>query len=520
MGIVQAANITVCNDGCDYSSITTSVNDAKPGDTIEVLGGTYRENINVTKPLILQGLSNANGMPVVEAGQNGSAIILSADGIIVKGFEVRKAVGHLIRGWAGITVKSNNNTISGNIAIDNDNGIYIQSKNNIVIGNNLTRNQYGIMLKSSQNNIINDNNISNNIHGIDLVSAIRNKLTGNSVLDNDYGILLDSSTQNILKDNIMSGNTNNFGAEGLNFIDKSNFVDGKPIFYLSGISGLFISSKSEVGTFYCDNCKNVTIKDLTLKNNTNGIILKNTTDSIIENNTLCSNSFGIYLSNSSRNILRNNTLHNNRIDGLKLDSSAENIIKNNAIIENDQCGMSLLFSDGNNFTANNISCNNNGLSLNSSEENRILKNIFKFNKVHAILAFRSGQNIIAWNSFGENNIGISLISSDINYFIYNNITGNLIGLKLQFSSNNSVLINKFSYNKKGIAFNPSYQNIISDNTMLKNEREFVEFAPCPTQCPPGGCKPTSDMIDNAPDNSIMPDNNENILSYILGLLNV
>ncbi len=55
----------------DYSGIQEAIDAASPGDLIVVDGGIYRENVNVTKRLTLRGLK----MPVVDAGENGSAII-------------------------------------------------------------------------------------------------------------------------------------------------------------------------------------------------------------------------------------------------------------------------------------------------------------------------------------------------------------------------------------------------------------------------------------------------------------
>jgi hypothetical protein len=47
--------LTVCPEGCGYSSIQDAIDHAMPGSTIEVKEGTYHENVNVTKPLKLMG---------------------------------------------------------------------------------------------------------------------------------------------------------------------------------------------------------------------------------------------------------------------------------------------------------------------------------------------------------------------------------------------------------------------------------------------------------------------------------
>ena len=96
--------------------------------------GAYDENVNVDKQLTLSGI----GMPVVDAGGSGSAITLSADGIVIGGFMVTNS-GYYQD--AGIKVTSNNNTITNN---------------------NVSNNKCGICLSSSSNNTLYHNNLADN----------------------------------------------------------------------------------------------------------------------------------------------------------------------------------------------------------------------------------------------------------------------------------------------------------------------------------------------------------------------
>jgi nitrous oxidase accessory protein len=83
-----ATTYTVCPSGCDYASIQAAIEVADPSDTIEVQSGTYYENVDVNKTLILKGVDTGDGKPVVDAGGRGSAITLSANGITLDGFTV------------------------------------------------------------------------------------------------------------------------------------------------------------------------------------------------------------------------------------------------------------------------------------------------------------------------------------------------------------------------------------------------------------------------------------------------
>jgi len=115
-------DITV-GPGGDYSKIQDAINDASEGDIIWVMSGTYRENVDVNKAVSLEGWNTGNGYPTVDAGNRGSAITLSTEGIILEGFRVRNS------NEAGVDVKSNDNRI-----------VDIRASNN----------KYGILLKSSR----------------------------------------------------------------------------------------------------------------------------------------------------------------------------------------------------------------------------------------------------------------------------------------------------------------------------------------------------------------------------------
>ena len=142
VGCASAATYSVCPSGCDYTRIQLAINAADPGDTIEVHSGTYYENVDVNKQLILRGIDTGTGKPVVDAGGSGSAITLSADGITLEGFATTNSGSSW--GDAGIKVTSNNNTITGCTASNNYWGICLDSSssNNTITGNNATNNDY------------------------------------------------------------------------------------------------------------------------------------------------------------------------------------------------------------------------------------------------------------------------------------------------------------------------------------------------------------------------------------------
>ena len=49
VGWTQAATITVCPNGCEYSNLQAAIDSASPGDTIDVQGGIYCDPMIGTK---------------------------------------------------------------------------------------------------------------------------------------------------------------------------------------------------------------------------------------------------------------------------------------------------------------------------------------------------------------------------------------------------------------------------------------------------------------------------------------
>jgi parallel beta-helix repeat protein len=199
------------NKGTNYATIQATINDANPGDEIHVDSGTYYENVNVNKRLILKGIDMGSGKPVVDASNNGTAIALAVDNITLEGFiAVNESVG-----WpgAGINIVSSNNVVENNSAFNNRNGIYLaNSIGNKLKNNNVTNNlQSGILLDSNSNNNLLEGNeaLFNAAEGISIYYGSGNLLIANKASNNIYGIGVYYSNNNIVIRNNVSVNSNN-----------------------------------------------------------------------------------------------------------------------------------------------------------------------------------------------------------------------------------------------------------------------------------------------------------------------
>jgi nitrous oxidase accessory protein NosD len=90
----QMINILTVGPG---ESITDVINNASPGDIVEVESGTYYEDIEVNQPVILKGLDN----PTLSNASPGSNIIdVKTAGVTITGFAIigTSAAGILVNG--------------------------------------------------------------------------------------------------------------------------------------------------------------------------------------------------------------------------------------------------------------------------------------------------------------------------------------------------------------------------------------------------------------------------------------
>jgi parallel beta-helix repeat protein len=197
--------------------------------------------------------------------------------------------------------------VDDNVAFNHDDGIEL---------NNVTG-------MSSQNStaIVQGNNVFNNTKsGMQANNVTYSAIIRNNVTENSCGIFLNYSSGNVLSSNVMASNTYNFGVYGavlnefVNYVDTSNFAEGKPICYLVNQSNINVSLQAYpegVGYLGLIDCKNVTVQGLTLTRDLQGLLLAFTNDSKIINNNITANNEGILLRSSSNNTIYHNNFINN-----------------------------------------------------------------------------------------------------------------------------------------------------------------------------------------------------------------
>ncbi len=312
--------------------IQAAINRANPGDTILVQSGVYRESLNITSPIILEG----RGHPLLDGSSIGSALTIRADGVRVYGFDIR-------------TVRQT--------------GIHILSRNNSIENNTISGCLDGVRLDRASSNLVSHNDINNNTNGITLYASEGNTIENNNIRDNnineesDCGIFLVYSSNNIIRKNDLMDN----GDCSVSLRSSSN----------NAIIGNNVTENDWYGISLTESSNKNLIADNNASNNNNaGIYLDSSRQNQIRGNTAGHNAKGIYLSyDSNDNILEGNKVSHNE-KGLNLaNHSSNNTLSGNTAKENGY-GIYLSFSSGWDLVYGNHLINNGCNAYDLGQNNR------------------------------------------------------------------------------------------------------------------------------------------------------
>jgi len=397
--------------------------------------------------------------------------------------------------------------VSENIVTANINvGIVVTGSDNRLVENRVTGNGWtgidvgGSWVGCSASTIEMNTIDGNGGDGIRVYKSSGTIITDNFLSTNYAGVLVHgSSTNNVLKRNSISQSaTSNFYVVGeslsdfVNDVDPTNTVNGRAIYYL--ISKRDITVPLDAGYTALVNCTHITVQNLSLTGNGQGLLLAFTTNSTIASNDITRNenagihlifssrnaflgnhiadsSCGIYLESSSFNSIIGNSL-GNLTDSILLDRSSNNSISGNTVTRSLETapGDGIVFRDssGNNVSENKMENNRHGISLSRSSDNSIFENEFANNYWGSILlGGNSNNNNIQRNRITHSDPGILLQSSSSNNLFGNNLSSNGLGISLKGSSRNNLEQNYIAnHSSCGIRAESSLDNTILGNTII------------------------------------------------------
>jgi parallel beta-helix repeat protein len=334
------------NNEIKYDSIQEAIdaNETTTGNILLAESRIYNEKVLINKSITVRGENSQDTVIQTEAF---SAVEVAANDSVLENFTVKGAV-------IGVDVHSCSNTTV---------------RDNLVTGN-----QIGIALDYySSNNVLTENNVT---------------------LNSWYGVWILRSPGNLLRNNSMASNKFNLGVQGdepstfAQDIDASNTVDNKPVQYWINQENKTVPANA--GYVGLINCTQITLQNVKLEDNGEGVLLAYTINSTIFGNNITNNECGIRLYASSANIVDENNVSANEVQGIQLYGSVDNRVIKNSIGANWQ-GVSFVESSNNHLIENNIETNNNA----------------------SIVFLNSSDNLFFHNNFMNNVAGISDLALDL-----------------------------------------------------------------------------------------------------------
>jgi nitrous oxidase accessory protein len=301
----DARTWTVGGADADFPFITPAIAAASAGDTIRVLGGVYREDLVLDKPLTLVG----EGHPTLFGTGLGSVVTITAPGCELSGFTIE-----------GSGVGETN---------EMDAAVQVRSHGNRVVDNHMQRVFYGIVVVDARRNEIADNEIQGlrdlpfgrRGDGIYLFRAPENFVARNRVSGERDGIYFQYAPRGRAVDNIITDSR-----YGLHDMFSDDVVIARNTF-----------SDSVVGANIM-NSRRVRVERNTISRNRGvpgiGLTLKDCDDSTIRGNEISANARGLLLDGSSVNQFRDNTFRANDTAATLFSSAERNIFSGNQFVDN------------------------------------------------------------------------------------------------------------------------------------------------------------------------------------------
>lgn len=216
----------------DYPTITSAVNHATQGDTIEVNDGVYYENLQINKSLTLEGQDSQNTIIIGNGGLNEPAVLtLAAPDIRISGLTIESANSSISSQNAiGINIQGDYCTITDNIIENNYMGIFCSLQSSTTITNNFITSSIkdGIRFYAgSLNNISNNTIVANAVSGIAL-GGYSNTVIGNILQNNFRGLGLGASYSTVFDNTIVSNTESGIFLSGSkNVISANEFGQNK-----------------------------------------------------------------------------------------------------------------------------------------------------------------------------------------------------------------------------------------------------------------------------------------------------
>jgi nitrous oxidase accessory protein len=246
--------LQVC-ETCAYTSIDQALQAALPGDTIEVLGGTYSGPLVIDSPVRLIGIDH----PVIDGNNHGTIVDIATSDVVLQGFVIQNSGQNFDKEDSAVYIEGERvqvldnqmtNTlfgvnaaqahdllVSGNsiVGMDVDMGIrgdgikVWYSHRTQIINNHVTRSR-DLLVWYSNDVVVRDNTVEQGRYGFHFMNSDNGVVEHNRLFDNSVGIYLMYGKSFIIRDNLLQGSRGPSGhGLGLKEIDGVD-VEGNIIY--------------------------------------------------------------------------------------------------------------------------------------------------------------------------------------------------------------------------------------------------------------------------------------------------
>lgn len=376
----------------NYTTIQEAINadETLDGHTIEVDAGIYCEHVTISKSIFLFGESR-NGT-IIDGNGTGPVVRLSANNVTVTNFTIRNG-GNLFSPMDTCVFGDylSNILIENNTLMDVSNGIIFYGLHNSSMSHNLAEECtiMGLHLDTSANCKMMDNTVINSFQGIDVERSAGNSVQANHLINDSIGMVVYASSGHLVEGNHFIDNNvsivldscngpNNFRNNNMTSdayklivwgssleafmqnIDTSNTANNKTVYYITNSHDLLLnpSNYPKLGYLALVNCTHVTVKDIDLSNDRDGMLMAQSTNCSLINMTLANSRTNITLSGvfgpliggltffkSDNNLMINSRIANNSF-GVCLYQSSGNLFYHNSFADIDKPVISNFQSPG------------------------------------------------------------------------------------------------------------------------------------------------------------------------------
>ena len=302
----QETREIVVGPGETVTTIAEALEQARDGDRIRILPGTYREHsLVVDRSVTIQG----EGLPVLDAGGRNTILAVHADDVEIRGLVLRGVEMSQVRDNSAILVEESRNClIRDNRLEDNHFGIYLARANGCRVVDNRLR------AAASREAVA-----GNGIHIWDVRDVT---VEGNVITGHRDGIYLEFADGAVIRNNESRGNIR----YGLHFMFSDDSVYEGNTFARNGagVAVMYSTNVLMLGNTFRDNWGSGAY----------GLLIKDVRDSRIEDNTFRGNTTAIFSEGADRLVFQGNRVVRNGWAVKILASSQDNLFTGNDFIEN------------------------------------------------------------------------------------------------------------------------------------------------------------------------------------------